>query len=367
MRRIALLIIFVFSAALAVGQESAQKPSPQPDPEFDLPRVDVTFSLLKADTPLPLLSTVMDGPPVCSSSGVAFLQFWTPPPTYNNKEVFSITAAGKVAELPVSRVTGLSNAMIRSFDPGSTMAAMLLSAIPQPAAGSGSFGQKHHWDYYLARFKYNGEFNGYTALDLGFEPGQIAQLNDDTYIVIGTDQINSKPVVALINNSGTVLRRLDTDEVVPSEEGLNEMMRATSFVGLKPQDLPPSMKMSVALSRFQFVHFGTKVLLLEPGPHTRIVEISPGGQARVVSVKLPEGQVGDSLLASRSSWMIRTYPEGKDGLSNLYEVDRETGSIVRQLRTPGVPATSIACSSEDGLFGIRWLERKPYLMVADKQ
>ncbi len=360
-------LAFLILATSLFGQESATRTTYlKSDPGIELPQVDGRFSLPKTDSPLPLPSTVMDGPPVCSSDGVAFLQFWTPPPTYNSKQIFSITAKGDVAAFPVSRASGLTNAMIRSFDPGSTMAVMLLNAAPEPAAGSGSFSQKGHREYYLARFKYSGEFDRLTRLDLNFLPGQIAQLDDDTYIVIGTDQVNAKPVIILINGDGTILRHLDTQEVLPSDQAVDQMMSATNFIGLKPQDLPPAMRMSVALSRLQFVHFGTKLLLLEPGPHPRIIESSPGGQIRVVSIKLPEGQVGDSMLATKNSWMIRAYPEGQDGLSNLYDVDRETGVTVRQVRTAGVPATSIACYSEEGLFGIRWVERKPYLMVADK-
>jgi hypothetical protein len=38
---------------------------------------------------------------------------------------------------------------------------------------------------------------------------------------------------------------------------------------------------------------------------------------------------------------------------------------LRRINTSGVPATSIACPSDSGFYGLRWIEQKPYLIFGD--
>lgn len=118
-------------------------------------------------------------------------------------------------------------------------------------------------------------------------------------------------MLALVDRTGTLLRRLDTQETIPPEADLKGMLSSMNFAGMNPADLPAEMRTHFILSLFKFVHSGQNLLLLEPGAGARIVEFSPGDQMRVVRLKLPDKQVADSILPSPDKWYVRTFPLGK--------------------------------------------------------
>jgi hypothetical protein len=303
----------------------------------------------------------MNGPPICATDGGAFYRFMTHPPRYDAEQIYSITAIGKITRFNLEEVTALTRIEILSFDSGVSSANMLLLAA---AASSGPSDRSPKKSPYLARFNYDGTFKDFAQLDLPFLPVQVAQLGEDSFFVIGSDMVNALPATAIIDGGGRLLRRPDVDEVAPSEDELKNMVNSMSFAGIGPQELPPAMRVYSSLSGFQFAHSEAGLLLLEPGDGARIVELSPGRETHVVKLKLPKGQIADSILPARGKWLIRTYPEGVDNQSNMFEVDPESGETLREIRSPSVPATSIACASKDGLYGLRWVDHKPYVIVA---
>lgn len=360
MGRIALILVLLSAAKVSFGQHSPPSPTHEPGVNPPLSYSVVNFSEPNLDSPLQLPSTIMDGPPVCAADGTAFLQFWVPPPAYNFKEVFSISPEGKITSFPLDRISGLSRTAIRSFDPGISYATMLLWAQPADS----SLSDKPQYGFYLTRFDYDGKLDGYAKLTLGFEPGQVAQLGDNSYLVLGTDTVNTRPAIALIDGDGKLLQRLDTEKTLPSEELLKNMARSANFAGLRPEDLPPSMRLSVTLSMLHFTHAGNKLLMMMPGLYPKIIEISAGGETTNLNIRLPKGKVGDSLLVSSAKWLVRTHAQNAEDQSGLYEIDPETGAVVREIRTGGVPATSIACMNDGAFYGFRWINHKPYVMSA---
>lgn len=227
-----------------------------------------------------------------------------------------------------------------------------------------SLSEKQQYAFYLTRFDYDGKLDGYSKLTLDFQPGQVAQLGDNSFLILGTDTVNSRPAIALIDSDGKVLQRLDTDKTLPSEDLLKNMAKASNFAGLRPEDLPPPMRLSVTLSMLHFTHAGNKLLMMMPGLYPKIIAISAEGQTSDLNIKLPKGQIGDSLLVSSARWLVRTHAQDVEDQSSLYEIDPETGATIREIRTGGVPATSIACMNDGAFYGFRWVNHKPYIMTA---
>lgn len=360
MGRIALTLLLLSAAKFSFGQNSSPSPIQEPGINPPLSYSVANFSDPNLDSPLQLPSTIMDGPPVCAADGTAFLQFWVPPPTYNFKEVFSISPEGHITSFALDRISGLSRTTIRSFDPGITYTTMLLWA----QSADSSLSEKQQYAFYLTRFDYDGKLDGYSKLTLDFQPGQVAQLGDNSFLILGTDTVNSRPAIALIDSDGKVLQRLDTDKTLPSEDLLKNMAKASNFAGLRPEDLPPPMRLSVTLSMLHFTHAGNKLLMMMPGLYPKIIAISAEGQTSDLNIKLPKGQIGDSLLVSSARWLVRTHAQDVEDQSSLYEIDPETGATIREIRTGGVPATSIACMNDGAFYGFRWVNHKPYIMTA---
>ena len=357
--RIVAALIYILSILHLYAQAGGQPVESQDSSPPSLPHANLTFSQPSLGSPLPLPSSIMDGAPACGPEGRAFIKFLTPPPMYNNAVIYSIAPDGKTIHYAVEQISGIKNASVISFDPGTSNAAMLLIAA--------DIGQMHASSviYYLALFDYDGRVRANTKLNLGFEPSKVLQLNDNNYLVIGTDTAEARSKFEVIDDSGRAIRDLNADAIMPSDQKLKAMLNSVGFVGASPADFPPSMRIASALSLFRPVHSDEGLLLLEPGAGAQIFELLRSGETRMIKLGLPKDQIADSIIVNKRRWFVRTFLKDSDNESNLYEVDAGTGEAIRRINTTGVPATSIACANDSGFYGLRWIERKPYLIFGD--
>ncbi len=348
---------FLFSVLYLHAQADGDAAGPRKElSAASLPSTSLTFSDPKLDSPLQLPDSVMSGPPRCGPDGRAFLQIMGPPPTYLHSLIYSITLDGKVTHYPVDEISGLTYVAVKAFDPGSSMPVMLLNATVPGAHSSGQ---------YLALFKYDGELRKYSKLDLGFKLSNIAQLSDDSFLVIGADAEKAQSRFVVVDSNGNLLRDLDADKVMPSERKLKSMLQSLNFAGAKPEDIPPPARVYAVLSLFRTVHADQGLLVFMPGAGTEVVELLRSGEIHQMTLRLPQDQIPDSIITKKGRWFVRTYLRNTSSDWNLYEVDPETGEALQQINTSGVPATSIACPTDSGFYGLRWVEGKPYLIFGD--
>jgi len=359
MMKLWLGFLMCMSSALS-AQTSVSGGKQSLDPQkTDLPSLKVDFSSPNTDSPLNLPSAAVNGPPVCNTDGLAFFQFLTPPPYYNKKHVYSVSADGKVVNYPVDQITGLTNSWVIFSDPGLTNAVILFHAKKVGAAAASP-------DlYYMALFDYDGKLRDYTDLDLGFEPIQALQLSDDRFLVSGSDVARARLRFVVIDSAGTVIRELSPLIFLPGDADLREMLGSINSVngaGINPSDLPVPQRLSLTISLFRPVHSDRALLILEPGSVPRVIEISRAGESRVVKLTLPPNQIANSLLTTKGRWFLRTAVQGSNTQWNLLEIDPTSGQTLRWIDTSGVPASSIACATGSGFLAMRWLDHKPYLL-----
>lgn len=347
------LLLSVLHAFAAAGRPQANETKPKQAPA--LPTVMLNVSGPNLDKPLPLPSTLMNGPPKCGPDGSAFIVFLTPPPLYNNMDVYSISADGKVLHYPLD-TSGLTKPFITGFDAGVTGPVILLHAIPagQPDGG-----------FYLELFNYNGELESRSQLDLGFHPVSVSQLTEDSFLVVGLDAGEGHPRFVIIDDNGNTLRELGSANIMPSSSGIHQMFQSFHFAGLDPEHLPTAARLSMALSLFTPSHFDGGLLILEPGTNARVVEMHPPHPMRVVTLHLPKDQAARSIISGKQGWFVRASLPDNHDVTNLYRVDPQTGDATERIDTSKVPASSLACPTDSGFFGIRWLNRKAYLISAD--
>lgn len=341
----------LFAQAAHPSASGTQAPRAAPG----LPTEQVTFSKPDMDSPLALPSMAMSGPPICGSDGRAFIKFMTPPPYYNNMVPYSVSVAGKVVQYDVGQIVGLTHVYVTFLDPGTTDVALLLRAEKADAEVHSPIRT------YLALFDYDGDFKGVSELDLGFNPIEVAQLYQNGYLVLGADPNSGDAKLVLVDSTGTLLREF-TDSLMPSGQNLTTMLSSLNFAGTNPKDFPGAMERAMAISLFRPVHVNEGILLLQPGAGSRVVEILQSGEKKTVDLKLPAKEIPQTLLVSGGNWFIGTSTEGDDTSSALYEVDPTTGQTLAKIDTSGVPATSIACATNSGFYGLRWIDKKPYLV-----
>jgi len=279
---------------------------------------------------------------------------------YNNRAVYSISPSSKLVSYRIDQINGLSDEYIASFDPGVTGPVFLLRAI---AAGQAA----HDRHFYLAIFTYDGELRRINKLQLPLEPIKVAQLQDDEYLILGADMAEGKARFVIIDSTGTILRDLDNEGVTLSEERVLTMLSSIDAVGIKPSALPAAQRVPAALSLFRPIHSQRGLLILEPGRDSRIVELLHSGEIRIVRLLLPDNQIADSIIADRGSWFVRSFLRDSDTVASIYQIDPDTGNAIRRVNTSGVPPTSIACPTDSGFVGIRWISHKPYLIHGEIQ
>jgi hypothetical protein len=318
-----------------------------------VPSSELVFSEPKLDSPVQLPAYTMSGGPICGPEGRAFLQIMTPPPRFEHKFIYSVSSDGKATGYPLDRISGLSNPSIVAFDPGLSMPVFLLRAADAGQRGTSGF--------YLALFNLAGEVRNYVKLDLGIKPSNVAQLSDNSFLVLGVDSATDKSKFIVVDSSGRLLRDLDAETIMPSDAKLKSILGSLSGAP-EPQNLPQWMKLSATLGMMELAHSDQGLLIFLPGAETRVVVLPRSGEIHAVALGLPQDQVADSLIADRGKWFVKTYQRGNDSDSGFYEVDPETGSVLRRIKTPGVPVTSIACPVDNGFYGFKWVDGKPYLM-----
>jgi hypothetical protein len=333
----------------------------QETPSLDLQTVKVTFSDPDMNHPIPSASRIVGGPPQCGPDGRIFLDFRVPPPLYNYSVLRSVSPSdAKTADYPVERIVGLTKTVLDSYDPGVSAVTMILRARPAgQSGGAASSG------YYLALYNYDGEFREYSKLDLDFQPVQVSQFTDDSFLVVGSDLKEGKSHFVLIDSRGKLLRDLSAGSILPSDEKLKSMMGGMNFAGPKMETYSPVERTYMTLSTFRYAHSNQGLLILEPGAAAQVVELLRTGEVRTVKLKLPKQQIADSMFAGRDKWYVRAFLEGTDNQYSLYQVDPETGNATAKIDTSGVSLGSIACFQDAGFSALRWVDGKAYLMHGD--
>jgi hypothetical protein len=353
-----ILLACLLLAPLGQSQVKNEPATPSAKPELATPTANLIFSEPRLDSPLAIPSLLMGGAPRCSSDGTAFWEMFTPPPRYRRTEIFSVSPRGLLTHYATEQIDGLTDVYVTSFDPGISNVVMLLSATAtgeSRASGTANF---------IGLFDYDGKLQKYSRLELGFHVFDLAQLGDNSFFVMGADDLG--PRFVLIDDVGAVLRNFDAGTIAPSERQLASILRSISPEGgPQQQNLPPLQKFSVELSLLRTTHWRDGLLILQMGADAQMIRISVSGEVHKIPLHLPSDQLADSMIADKARWFVRAYPQGGETtLWNMYELDPNTGNTIRQIAT-GVPPTSLACPTGSGFYGFRWIEHKPYLIFAD--
>src|ERR1700739_528059 len=359
------LFLALTAAILLVNciAQSGDQTSPSGAPVYQsIPSWTVNFSDPKLDSPLNLPLPITNGPPTCSADGTAFFVFLGHPPAFDQRAIYSVSAKGKVTVFSAEKIPGLQRVEIRSVNPGITSLVMLIGAARSDETAPP--GQIIRNGPFLVRFNYDGSVQGFAPLDVGFRPGQAVQLNDKSFLIFGAEPASAAPQAVIVDLDGAILRQPDAYGMIPPEQDLLRMVAAADRTGMQ-SSLPLELRLSAVINSLQFEHSGRSLLLLEPGGDAKVLALLPSRDVRPIAIRLPKGDQADSLIAVNGKWIVRAYPEGANDKMSLFEVDPETGNATREIRTQGVPPSAIACGSKEGFYGLRWIDKKPYVITSN--
>jgi hypothetical protein len=297
----------------------------------------------------------------CTPDGAVFVDPWQP--SAPETGVVSFAKAHDtytVTTFAMKQISDVHDAHLRDAYPTESLLAMLLVNGTRDDAMSTSkrvvvvpsTGEQYEHDVksgtrndYIATFDRQGNYKEAVELDLPFKARKIAVFSSDVYLLLGSDTEN-KPRFALVNSDGSLQRLLDTEKPM---HGWEEMIEASGVSHSAPTDeflarVPPQFGQS------QIVSFHDKLLFVWPGLRW-IVEISPSGVLRRVTIRVPEGFVIDRFVPSDKMWYASVRKYGARSNTEmgtiLYEINPLDGMPIR--RFDAGPDYVIACE-RDGEF-----------------
>lgn len=201
-----------------------------------------------------------------------------------------------------------------------------------------------HREQYIAHFDKDGHYDGAIG-DLPFLVARLAVFNSGTLIVQGKDA-SGRPRVALLDSGGQLLRYLELPKDMSSRLG---PLPSGTF---KPCDNCQAVDVDSVIAFSDFTTWQQDVLLYR-GRGNIVYDVSEGGRIRTVTVKAPHGYHLVRVIAMDRNWLVDFYSPDhfKDRL--FFEVDPETGNLLREYRLKDADTSTLSCFGGGEFWGLR--------------
>ena len=188
--------------------------------------------------------------------------------------------------------------------------------------------------------------------------------------MLGIDLQNIVPLLALLNEDGSLSRMIDLDN--RGYDGSSELDHIYSGRADEATTTSRRLKIAGALSRASLVPFGSKILLVQAGSLLPVYVLSDSGEESAITVSLPAGMLIDDILGSdhNETWIVRTQSLDsyqkfqKDHIvqnpdQRLFEVDSRTGKTLRSLAVKGPQVAEVSCAANKKLSSIYYDPKQP--------
>ena len=202
-----------------------------------------------------------------------------------------------------------------------------------------------HEEQYIAHFDNDGHYDG-AIDDLPLSVARVAVFNSGTLIAQGKDD-RGRPRVALLDSSGQLLRYLELPKDISSRLG-----PPPSGI-FKPCDDCRELDLGSVLISSHFAPWQQDILFYRAGSGNTVYDVSEGGRVHTVTVKAPQGYLLHSVIAMDRNWLVDFYSPDHPKDRLLFEVDPETGSLLREYRLKDAATTTLSCFGDRQFWGLR--------------
>ena len=358
-RRISLSILLLQIAVVAAGQSKTSSIQTPAKNSLEAPMTIIDF---KADDSLPMVPAEIgawDYPMKCGSGDRYFINLLLPP-EFLITQLSSISETKGIVRYSIKSARDLHNVTEKYYFPVESGVVFLVTATQSNRKGKytirkpdgseeerATYAGEYH--DYLAKFDADGIYRGIVEIDKALTVTSIGMFDSGTYLALGMTTSDRTNHLALLDSDGTLLRLIDPPRALEKiAEDEAKVVPGIGQFGLTPWA--------------QFLNFRRKILVI---PHSRgtVLEVSPGGEVRVITLKIPVGLAIDSFLPSAEHWYARIGQRIQMGVeqdlkkTRLYEFDPESGSILRQLKSENANVSDIACEQGGEFVAFHWDER----------
>jgi hypothetical protein len=338
-------------AVLFASPANAQTPTPKPHPAPARHQKAVSFSGEKVILGMPPTSS--RSVTHCSSDGTTFLDQHAAG-SATAPELYSIEQDGTLKHLSRKLPPNFTRVSILDFFAGEhTLVTLLKAELDDDTAGSTA---PRETDYFLSLSDHDGDSAELLPLDLKFKPLKIALFGSGDYLVLGWDEANLQPLLAVLKSDGTIRRFVDLSDRVHSES-------FASYNSMKEAESSSKERASLAsLQRTQFVPYGDRVLLTYPGTARSILVLSSVGEDLVIPIAIPGGFVLHDALVSGEHYplVLRVQPEEASSKTaaaavppqRLFEMDSYHGQFLREFLFDKPHVDQVTCAANSKLTAI---------------
>jgi len=359
--RLASWFIVALATAPVVTQSLPQSgPAAKTVPAASLPpwpQKMIHFSDEKAILGLP---PVNNGSVVhCSNEGTFFVDLsadFSSSGSMGSPELFSVSPGGEVKSLQRKTPSDFTAISLRDFFVADHTLVTLLEGVQPKEQSDKSAPREIH--YFLSLSNYDGSFAKLISLNLRFKPLKVALFGSDDFLVLGWDETNLVPQLALLKEDGTIRRFVDLDYRKHPEF-------FATYGSMKEAESSEQGGATLSLlQRAEFVPYGSQVLLTYPGTARPISVLSAVGEDRSIPIDLPRGFVLHDVLVSSPSYplILRAQPAEVSGKpaavaevnrsQRLFEMNSHNGSLLKEFLFDKPRLDAVKCASTSTLTAI---------------
>jgi hypothetical protein len=295
----------------------------------------------------------------CSDTGIPFVDLYgdsAAPDSPVMPELFSVSPSGEVKSLRRMMPPDFTGISVRDFFAAEHTLVSLLEAVKRDDHTDSSAPREVR--YFLSLSDYDGGFAKLISLELRFRPLKVALFGSGDFIVLGWDEDNLLPVLALLKEDGMVRRFVDLDYRHHPE------FYATYGSSKEAESSEQGRAVLALLQRAEFVPYGSQVLLTYPGTAKSISVLSAIGEDRSIPIELPGGFVLHDVLVSGAGYplILRAQPAEISGKSTtgaevnpqqrLFEMNSHNGSLLKEFLFDKPRLDAVNCASASRLTAI---------------
>lgn len=306
-------------------------------------------------------SSAMGHPLHCSVAGDSFVDIYA---DENSTQVFPfpklyrITQLGDVSLVKRALPSGYEKLWMGDFFAGSQWNVSLLKG--QKANVDSVAGDRPESAIFLSLTRPDGSDGRTIKLDLGFEPMKVAIFDSGKFAVVGMDRVNVVPVLAILNEDGTLDRMVDLNN--KSYEQSKNLGQAFGAKG------GAALRLSRELDSASFVPMGSKVLLVQAGSALDLRVLNDAGEEGRIQLTLPSGFLLEDALASDSTRTIFLRLRAVEAFEQfaqkhiienpkeqILEIDAGTGKAIEAFELHGPLPGEVTCAVDQRLTAIYYV------------
>lgn len=358
----------IVMSALALPLAAQANPSKTEKPEEAIETITVDFASGKPLAGLPA-AEIMDVPVRCSQSGTTFYDIYadsSSPKVAAFPQLYAIDHLGNVRHLARNLPPNYRDFNVLSVFPSS----QALVSLIQANVKLDPFDPKANktFDRYIVLSNDDGTSSNPIKVVLNFSAYKIAALESGRFVVLGFDEVNHVPGLAILESDGTIHKTLDLDNrEYQKDKTVNSVLSATK--GAVSRDL---VAMTRSLSFAEFLPDGPNVILLQGTTGLPAKVISDEGEVSEFTLSPPFGFVVKTVLASdpkgpivaalqNAAELSKSLQEGVSKPNEpLAEFSRDTGKLIKWIKVTGVPfPENVSCATNGELTAIYWPPEEP--------